>query len=293
MDWLSVRNIPYSDIPLDRAGINPYQIYVLYTSFLKKFRPDVFIAYTAKPVVFGVIAAFCASVPIRVSMIQDSDLHSLRVEAFQDSLYGFYQQRSIGYLLSFQLIFSSRILTIATTLTQSNLFLRMFLSISSLDLELIYRGFHVSLFRLTHFVSYLSLVCLKTKVSANTLVPVASFDALVLLLSHLVGAFDSNPTSISRSEVLSWHEEGVVNWHGHLSRVQDLLGQSSVFVLPSYREGLPRTSLEALATGRPIITTDVPGCRETVINGVNGILVPPRDSSALAFVMIDLIIAEA
>ena len=65
--------------------------------------------------------------------------------------------------------------------------------------------------------------------------------------------------------------------------------QSSVFVLPSYREGTPRSVLEAMAMGRPIITTDVPGCRETVVEGSNGLLVPARDPKALASAMESLI----
>jgi glycosyltransferase involved in cell wall biosynthesis len=67
--------------------------------------------------------------------------------------------------------------------------------------------------------------------------------------------------------------------------VQPWLAQSSIFVLPSYREGVPCSTQEALAMGRAVITTDVPGCRETVVHGVNGFLVPPRDAAALAACM--------
>ena len=106
---------------------------------------------------------------------------------------------------------------------------------------------------------------------------------------HLVGGLDPNPSGIQQHEVHSWHQCGDVFWHGHLEDVRNILSHTSVYVLPSYREGLPRTVLEAMATGRPVITTDVPGCRDTVIHGVNGFLVPPRDASALAKAMIRLI----
>ena len=73
-----------------------------------------------------------------------------------------------------------------------------------------------------------------------------------------------------------------VEFLGPLEDVRSAISDSSVYVLPSYREGTPRTVLEAMAMGRAIITTDVPGCRETVIDGHNGFLVPPRDSKALS-----------
>nr|WP_280525335.1 glycosyltransferase [Chlorobium phaeovibrioides] len=77
-------------------------------------------------------------------------------------------------------------------------------------------------------------------------------------------------------------------WPGHVP-VQPWLEQASVFVLPSYREGVPRSTQEAMALGRPIITTDVPGCRQTVEHGVNGFLVPVRDAAALAEAMLQFI----
>jgi glycosyltransferase involved in cell wall biosynthesis len=86
-----------------------------------------------------------------------------------------------------------------------------------------------------------------------------------------------------------WHEAGDVIQHGHIQDVRGVLAQTTFYVLPSYREGLPRTVLEAMATGRPVITTNVPGCRETVIDRVNGFLVPPRNIEALAMAMTCLI----
>jgi glycosyltransferase involved in cell wall biosynthesis len=99
---------------------------------------------------------------------------------------------------------------------------------------------------------------------------------------ELLGPFDSNPGAIFRRQIEEWQEEGVIAYLGETSDVRPFLSACSVYVLPSYREGMPRTILEALATGRAVITTRVPGCRETVIEGVNGYLVPPRDPAALA-----------
>ena len=82
-----------------------------------------------------------------------------------------------------------------------------------------------------------------------------------------------------------WVEEGVVEYLGETDDVRPYLADAGVYVLPSYREGTPRSVLEAMSMGRPVITTDAPGCRETVEDGVNGFLVPVRDAEALAGAM--------
>jgi glycosyltransferase involved in cell wall biosynthesis len=105
----------------------------------------------------------------------------------------------------------------------------------------------------------------------------------------LIGNIDVNPGSINASQVAEWVEDGIVEWPGQVSDIRPWLQRASVFVLPSYREGMPRSTQEAMSMGRPVITTDVPGCRDTVDNGSNGFIIPPRDSSALAEAMITFI----
>ncbi len=99
---------------------------------------------------------------------------------------------------------------------------------------------------------------------------------------RLVGWIDANPTAVTRGEVDGWVREGILEFAGRVDDPRQELATASVFVLPSYREGTPKSTLEALATGRAIVTTDAPGCRATVDHGVNGLLVPPRDGPALA-----------
>jgi lipopolysaccharide/colanic/teichoic acid biosynthesis glycosyltransferase len=101
----------------------------------------------------------------------------------------------------------------------------------------------------------------------------------------LIGPLDTNPGAIPEAEVRSWVEEGILEWIPWTEDVRPYLRETSVYVLPSYREGVPRSTQEAMAMARPVITTDAPGCRETVIPGVNGFLVPPRDPEALAQAM--------
>jgi glycosyltransferase involved in cell wall biosynthesis len=91
-----------------------------------------------------------------------------------------------------------------------------------------------------------------------------------------------NPAAVPVSEVLRWQAEGVVEWLGHVDDMPALLASADVVVLPSYREGLPKTLIEAAACGLPLVTTDVPGCRQVVADGIDGLLVPARDAAALA-----------
>jgi glycosyltransferase involved in cell wall biosynthesis len=106
----------------------------------------------------------------------------------------------------------------------------------------------------------------------------------------LVGDSDNeNPASVQASQLHAWENEGVIEWWGWKENMQDVYAQAAVVCLPSYREGLPKTLIEAAACGRPIVTSDVPGCREVVRHGENGLLVPARDSVALAKALMDLL----
>jgi glycosyltransferase involved in cell wall biosynthesis len=98
-----------------------------------------------------------------------------------------------------------------------------------------------------------------------------------------------NPTSITQEEIQGWHDSGLIIWKGHCAHVAKAYADCHIAVLPSYREGLPKTLLEAASCGRPIVTTDVPGCREVVKEGENGLLVPAKDSEELASALIVLI----
>lgn len=99
----------------------------------------------------------------------------------------------------------------------------------------------------------------------------------------LVGGEDlGNPQSVPRSELDTWTREGIVEWWGHRSDMPEVLKQATVVCLPSYREGMPRSLLEAAAMGRAMVTTDVAGCRDAVAGGEIGLLVPWKDSAALA-----------
>jgi glycosyltransferase involved in cell wall biosynthesis len=99
---------------------------------------------------------------------------------------------------------------------------------------------------------------------------------------YLLGPIDSNPTAFTKSEIDSWVDDGIINYIPAQSDVRPYLSFSEVFVLPSYREGTPRSVLEAMAMEMPVITTNAPGCKETVEDGCNGFLVDVKNSEQLA-----------
>jgi len=101
----------------------------------------------------------------------------------------------------------------------------------------------------------------------------------------LVGPYDTNPSAIKPHELQPYLDDGSVEYVGKQEDVQPFIHRCTAYVLPSYHEGIPKTVLEAMACGRPIITTDAPGCRETVANGVNGYIVPVRDVGAIVEAM--------
>ncbi len=99
---------------------------------------------------------------------------------------------------------------------------------------------------------------------------------------RLVGGVDLNPSSIPAAVISQWSAEGFVEIVGHSDRIAEEYSQAHIAVLPSYREGLPKSLLEAASAMRPIVATDVPGCREVCLDGETGILVPPKNSTDLA-----------
>lgn len=99
----------------------------------------------------------------------------------------------------------------------------------------------------------------------------------------LVGAPDpGNPTTVAAADLTAWVRDGIVDWPGESDDIAAVWAGAHIAVLPSYREGLPKSLLEAAASGRPMVATDVPGCRALVRDGETGLLVPPGDAEALA-----------
>lgn len=274
--------------PMARAGMSPFadlhSLWSLWRKFLKA-KPDIVLTYFVKPNIWGMLAAKFSHVQRRVAIVEGmgfaftADLNNRRTfkQIFIANtiklLYraAFYSANRVIVLNPDDL----RELKQTCGLSSSKAVL-----LGGIGVELDKWKFSPPHIQPTTFTMVARLLREKGVfefLHAAKLVKSTYPNVRFVLL----GGYDINPGSISKPDIDFWIKMGLVEFHGHVD-VKPWLQQTSVFVLPSYREGVPLSTQEALATGRPIITTDVPGCRETVVNGVNGFLVPPRNAQRLA-----------
>lgn len=281
-------------ITLSRVGLNPVKDLLDTVSLItqiKRLRPDVTLSYLIKPVIYGTVAAFLAGVPRRIALIEGLGY------VYTDS------DEQLTWRKSALRFFVSLLYKIALTLAERVLFLnhddlREFVGAKLVDPEkvILIDGIGIDLnyweekppcLEPVTFVMVARLLrekgVLEFVDAARTVK--AKYPELKFVL---LGSVDLNPSSLANEEVQAWVDEGLLMWPGHVD-VKPWLIRSSVFVLPSYREGLPRSTQEAMAVGRAVITTNVPGCRDTVENEVNGFLIEAKNSIQLAAAMMKLI----
>jgi len=276
------------DFSLSRTGMNPVKdaTDMLRLAFLlRKLKPDITLGYAIKPVIYGTLAGWLARVPRRLAMIEGLGYVFMPPEGVQP--------------LRRKVLRSSVSMLYATALKRANLV--FFLNkddieefsnrrLISPNKIILLGGIGVDLDEWTTAPSVTKPVTflLAARLLREKGIVEYAKAARLIKQKHpetrfiLLGGLDTNPGALSRSEVQQWASEKVLEWPGHVSDVRYWLTQTSVYVLPSYREGVPRSTQEAMAMARPVITSDAPGCRETVIDGKNGFLVPVRDVDALA-----------
>jgi len=284
-------------VPIARAGLNPFgdiKALIALIRLMRTIRPDVVLGYTIKPVVWGTLAAWVARVPTRYAMITGLG-YAFTGEATRKRAM---VQRVARLLYRVALSRAHRIFF--QNPDDLDLFRELGLIPERMPVTIVNgSGVDLALYppqplpggppRFLMIARLLGDKGVREYAAAAATVRRARPDATF----HLVGGLDPNPDAILQSEVDAWVRNGDIIWHGAQTDVRPFLTDAHVFVLPSYREGTPRTVLEAMATARPIITTDAPGCRETVIDGENGLLVPPRSAAALAQAMLRLLAAPA
>ena len=282
---LQAMGAEYRAIPLSRTGANALADLLTLLFLCRLFvqlRADVLLAYTIKPVVYGSIAARVARVPRSFALITGlgfaftNGRGGLRRLAglIARSLYRVALHRVVEVFFQnpddLHFFRSSRIISSeqqATVIPGSGVDTEAFQYIeaySTTDFLMIAR--------LVKDKGVLEYVEAARRVRARY--PQCRF--------RLVGWIDENPSSIRQEELDAWIREGVIEYLGRLDDVRAPLTECAVYVLPSYREGTPRTVLEAMAIGRAVVTTDAPGCRETVVHGENGFLVPVANGAMLA-----------
>ena len=287
------------DVPMQRTGTNPIAdlktLRYMY-NVIKKIKPNYVLSYTIKPVIYGTLAAWLAKVPYRFALITGLGYAFQNVETqtkrsiFQKLVHGLYQQAlSRSHKTFFQ--------------NPDDLKLFQDLKLLTVQMPTVVvngSGVNVADFNLLPLpltadqkikISFLLIARLLGDKGVREYAEAAKLIKLQHpeVDFHLVGWIDENPAAIQQQELDTWIADARLKYWGKLSDVRPAIAESSVYVLPSYREGTPRTVLEAMAMGRAIITTDAPGCRETVISGKNGFLVEVKSVSSLVNAMQEFI----
>jgi len=278
----------YVQIPLARTGLNPFQDFRTFFRLLVEMRkrePDIVFSYAIKPVIYASLAAWLTRVPAVYSMI--TGLGSVFVG--EGGRYIFLER--LVKLLYRAALRANRVVFFQNP--DDLLLFKEKCLLPSDSKAVLVNGSGVNVERFSYVeppVKLLSFLLIARLIWHKGIREYV--EAARLLKSRypevsfkMLGPLDTNPSAIEKKEVEAWVAEGVIEYLEETDDVRPYLAACSVYVLPSYREGTPRSVLEAMALGRPVITTDVPGCRETVEEGVNGFLVPAKDSVALADAM--------
>lgn len=290
--WLAERGVRFHEIRLARAGLSPTADLRTLWSFVRLFRsiaPDAVIGYTIKPVIYGTLAARIAGVPRRYAMIT-----------------------GLGYAFTEGRMSAKRsaVRALARTLYRTALSQAHVVIFQNDDDRADFKAWKV--LRLDARTVVVNGSGVDTKHFAPAPLPPAPRFLMISRLVadkgvvefveaaraarskimgaefHLVGPEDPNPAALPPGLIERAVADGVIAYHGEVEDVRPSIAAASVYVLPSYREGTPRSVLEAMAMGRPVITTDAPGCRATTVHGETGLLVPVGSAPALAEAMATL-----
>ena len=273
-------------IKFQRSGRNPFSDFMTIRSLLRIYKseqPDIIHHVSLKPILYGSIAARFVGIPNVINAMT-----------------------GLGYIFTSKRFFARLIRLIITPVLKLILGFKNTYSIyQNIDDQkllagvggltnkksIVIRGSGVesNLYLPDENKTYPPIVILASRmlidkgihefVKAARIIKEKHIDAQFIL----VGMTDTeNHSAISEIELQQWQQEGIIEWWGHRDNVVEVLRKSTIACLPSYREGMPKFLLEAASVGLPIVTTDVPGCREVVIDNENGYLVPPRNSEAIA-----------
>ncbi|MEJ5089245.1 glycosyltransferase [Sphingobacterium faecium] len=285
---ISVDGIEFIDFPFSRSGINPIEEFKLYKRFIKLYKeikPDVIHQITIKPVVYGSIAAQKLNIKgvvnaisgmgymftkERLGLVQKVLLYLMKMGSNRNNVSFIFQNDDDLHAL--------KLFGILENVKSINL-----IKGSGIDLnKFAYTELPDDLDRIKILFPSRMLFDkgVRELIEASKLLKAKYHDKIQFLL---VGKADTDNKSAVSAEILnSWCDGDYVRWCGHIEDMVQLYKDAHIIVLPSYREGLPKSLIEACAIGRPIVTTDAIGCRDCVDEGVNGFKVAIRDSLGLA-----------
>ena len=275
---------------LNRGGLNPladiiatYQL----SMKIKEINPDLVFSYFSKPVIFGTLAARLAKVPCIIGMLEGLGY------TFTEQPEGLSQKTQIIKKIQ---IFLYKIalprldqLIFLNPDDPKDLLEQYAIKVKSVKV-LGGIGLNLDHYRYSENfkpnISFIFIARLLAEKGIHDYIKAAKIvkESYPETIFRVLGAIDKEALgSLKEDELKILVETNIIEYPGHVDNVSEWIENSSIFVLPSYyREGVPRSTQEAMAIGRAIITTDVPGCRETVVDGVNGFLVPKWNPTVLA-----------
>ena len=294
VDQLTLMGARFECVPMARSSLNPWRDFVYMVRIVllaRRYPAQAILTYTHKPNTFGILAAsLLRPRPAIVQLIEGLGYAFINIEGFRKRLANHLVKTL--YRLSFKL--SSKVFFLNED--DLGMFQEKGLLARGLPVEIIdgigvdLLRFRPSLIPAASFTFLMIARLLRTK-------GVAEFCDAAQQVRHqypevlfvLVGAEDLSRDGFPCKELQRYIDAGTVQWIRESNEVECYYNACSAYVLPSYREGLPVTIMEAMASGRPVITTDVPGCRTTVTDGLDGLIVPSKNVDALAKAMIRLL----
>lgn len=273
----------FVEIPMNKNGVNPLKDLAYQRALcdlFKKEKPDVTLGYTAKPVIYGSIAAKKAGVGHIVAMVTGAG-------------YAFTAQtkkaKVIKAIMSvlYKRAFRCADVVIFQNSDDKEQFVQEQLAAEEKCRVVNGSGVNTERFPVAPYPEQMTFFMLSRVMYSKGIREYLKACEIVKekhpeVRCMLLGACEGIQDSLSEADLQSYIDRGIIEHFGETDTVADYYKQCSVYVLPSYREGTPRTVLEAMSMGRAVITTDAPGCRETVKNGETGFLVPVQNAEAVA-----------
>lgn len=280
----------FVEIPMNKNGVNPVKdlsYMMALRDLFKKEKPDVVMGYTSKPVIYGSIAGQLSGVPHKVAMVTGAGYAFTAktkkagiIKLIMSVLY------KIGFMCADTVIFQNT--------DDKEQFIREKLVKPAKCHVVNGSGVNMEKFSVAPYPDKMTFFMLSRVMYSKGIREYLEACEIVKskypdVRCMLLGACEGIQDSLSQEQLDTYIQKGIIEHFGETDTVADYYKQCSVYILPSYREGTPRTVLEAMAMGRAVITTNAPGCRETVKDGETGFLVPTQNGQAVAEKMIEFI----
>jgi glycosyltransferase involved in cell wall biosynthesis len=287
-DSLEKMGVRVHEISLKRTGMNPFAdiitVFELW-KLMRSVKPHHSLCYTVKPVIYGSIAGWLAKIPHRFALVTGLGY------AFTGTGRGV-TRKILHRMYAFALARVEKVFF--QNPDDDDLFRELGIIKDTNTVVVHGSGVDVDEYKKSPLSTEPHFLLIARLLGDKGVREYAEASRVIRqrypqAICSLVGWIDENPDAIEQYEVEQWNSSGWINFLGRLDDVREAIAASNIYVLPSYREGTPRTVLEAMSMGRPIITTDVPGCRETVVDGENGYLVSAKSVDELITAMVRFI----